>query len=241
MTERNRIPLSETAAKNIAYFESAEWREVVNAIFSTNPTAAQSLTFIERELVEALDSLEPMAPDNGRALDGFHAGCCVLRAWSELTRLRKLIAVGVLIILSAATPARAEDNPLKWTSHGKAAARISDVAVWTNIAGETIASLRAEHRGRALGCQALRTGLVIGGAELTKRLVHRTRPDGSDRKSFFSEHTALAFVNTGWRYQVSVPIALGTGYLRPAANKHYISDVLAGAGFGVLVSRVCGP
>lgn len=148
--------------------------------------------------------------------------------------------LGALLLLAAA-PARAEQNPLAWASHGALARHLSDGAVWANITAETVASLRANNRGHALGCQALRTGLVVGVAELTKALVHRTRPDGSDRKSFFSEHTALAFVNTGWRYQISVPIALGTGYLRPAANRHYVTDVLVGAGVGVLASRVCQP
>lgn len=149
------------------------------------------------------------------------------------------VALALTFLLTAVVPACAEENPLKWTKGLKVAARLSDVAVWANIGAETIASLRAERRGRALGCQALQTGLVLGVTELTKALAHRTRPDGSDRKSFYSGHTALAFVNTGWRYQVSVPIALGVGYLRPAANRHYITDVLVGAGAGVLASRVC--
>lgn len=149
------------------------------------------------------------------------------------------VGIVAILVLLLPVPSQAEENPLLWKSHAKLAARLSDVAVWTNIGAETIASLRSERRGRALGCQAIRTGLVIGVSELTKALVHRTRPDGSDRKSFYSEHTALAFTNTGWRYQISVPIALGVGYLRPSANKHYVTDVLVGAGVGVLASRVC--
>lgn len=153
----------------------------------------------------------------------------------QVTRRLLLTALLVLVPLEL----RAETNPLLWQSHTKLARRLSDVAVWTQIGAETVASLRAEHRGHALGCQALRTGLVIGVSETVKVLVHRTRPDGSNRKSFYSEHTALAFANTGWRYQVSVPIALGVGYLRPAANRHFVSDVIVGAGVGVLASRVC--
>jgi membrane-associated phospholipid phosphatase len=149
------------------------------------------------------------------------------------------VRAALLVLLLVPTPALAETNPLAWKGHATLAARISDAAVWAQIGGETVASLRAERRGRALGCQALRTGLVVGVSELTKAVVHRTRPDGSDRKSFYSEHTALAFVNTGWRYQVSVPIALGVGYLRPAANKHYVTDVLVGAGVGALAERIC--
>lgn len=150
-----------------------------------------------------------------------------------------LLVIATTVALLWPAPARAEENPLRWVGHERLAARISDVAVWAQMGAETIASLRAEHRGHALGCQALRTGLTIGAAEITKTLVHRTRPNGENNKSFYSEHTALAFVASGWRYQVSVPIALGTGYLRPAANKHYVTDVLVGAAVGAAVSRVC--
>lgn len=151
----------------------------------------------------------------------------------------RALRLAVLVAVLLPVQALAEQNPLKWTTGRKVAARISDVAVWTNIGAETIASLRSERRGHALGCQALRTGLVLGVTESVKRLVHRERPDHADRKSFYSGHTALAFASTGWSYQFSVPIALGVGYLRPAANRHYITDVLVGAGVGVLGSRVC--
>ena len=85
----------------------------------------------------------------------------------------------------------------------------------------------------------LRTGIAVAVAELTKRVIHRTRPDGSDRKSFFSEHTAVAAVTSGWRYGMAFTI--GTGYLRPAADKHFLTDVGFGAGVGALTRRACQP
>lgn len=132
-----------------------------------------------------------------------------------------------------------ETQPAAWTSHRQFVDNVSTALVALNVGGDIVSAWRRSDRKHALGCAALRDGIVVGSSELAKALVHRTRPDGSDRKSFFSEHTALAMVNTGWRYQVSIPIAIGAGYGRAAAAKHYATDILTGAGVGVLTARAC--
>jgi len=82
-------------------------------------------------------------------------------------------------------------------------------------------------------------------------------PDPDDNVSFFSGHASWAFVMTvaagtvaelrgyegrGWIWALGLPLSLATGYLRMAADKHYLSDVLIGALsgslFGVLVPLV---
>jgi membrane-associated phospholipid phosphatase len=78
--------------------------------------------------------------------------------------------------------------------------------------------------------------------------VQRTRPDGSNQLSFPSGHTSAAFTlatvagrHYGWR--VGVPaylLASGIGLSRIETNKHYLSDVLAGATIGVIVGRTVG-
>jgi hypothetical protein len=78
-----------------------------------------------------------------------------------------------------------------------------------------------------------------------KPLIHQQRPDGSDYLSFPSGHTAEAFASAEFlrlEYRNKSPlygvggylIAATTGYLRMYNNKHYLSDVLAGAGIGIL-------
>lgn len=75
------------------------------------------------------------------------------------------------------------------------------------------------------------------------------RPDKSARNSFPSGHTAVAFMGAEFLWQeykdVSVwygvagyCIAAGTGMFRMYNNKHWLGDVVAGAGLGILSTKV---
>jgi undecaprenyl-diphosphatase len=85
------------------------------------------------------------------------------------------------------------------------------------------------------------TNLAVEGL---KRAVGRPRPDG-DRKrsnsSFPSSHAAnafaLAFVLARRYRRAAAPLALfaaGVGFSRMYVNRHYLSDVVAGAAIGTL-------
>ena len=75
--------------------------------------------------------------------------------------------------------------------------------------------------------------------------LHRQRPDGSDFYSLPSGHTSTAFSlatvtqqHFGWKAGVPAYLAAaGIGLSRIESNKHYLSDVLAGATIGVIVGR----
>jgi membrane-associated phospholipid phosphatase len=78
----------------------------------------------------------------------------------------------------------------------------------------------------------------------TKNSTKEERPDHSDNLSFPSGHTATAFTNAAllyyeykdsnvWYASSGFLFATATGILRIANNKHYTSDVLAGAGIGL--------
>ena len=69
--------------------DASEERRVVAAIISGNPTSADVVAFVRDELREALDCSDP--PADGRGVDPFHVGCCVLRAYSALTRYENLL------------------------------------------------------------------------------------------------------------------------------------------------------
>ncbi|MFA5816039.1 MAG: phosphatase PAP2 family protein [Bacteroidales bacterium] len=97
----------------------------------------------------------------------------------------------------------------------------------------------------------LGTSLAVMGISVTgiKQLTHIQRPDGTSYNSFPSGHTATAFACAEFLYQeykdVSVwygiagyTIAAGTGFMRMYNNRHWLTDVVAGAGFGILSTKI---
>ncbi|OGX88700.1 phosphatase PAP2 family protein [Hymenobacter glacialis] len=78
-----------------------------------------------------------------------------------------------------------------------------------------------------------------------KKLAHVQRPDGSDFHSFPSQHTSLAFASatflhkeyggrSRWYSVGGYSVAAATAGIRMAKDVHWLSDVLAGAGVGIL-------
>ena len=91
--------------------------------------------------------------------------------------------------------------------------------------------------------------IMLSSTYIVKALSHEERPDGSDNLSFPSGHTAQAFlaasiVHTEFRdksqlYGIGAyTIAAGVGVLRMVNTKHWQSDVVAGAGFGILSAHL---
>lgn len=83
---------------------------------------------------------------------------------------------------------------------------------------------------------------------LMKHLFKSERPDMSDDKSFPSGHASIAFMNAEFMnkeyvyksplYGISAyALATFTGALRIYGNKHWFSDVVAGAGIGILSTK----
>jgi hypothetical protein len=147
----------------------------------------------------------------------------------------------LLVALLAAAPATAQEpTPLDWPSQHRAlAAHISDALVGINLTMDTIHSLRQTDKWKAIRCQAMRYGAILGSTVTTKKLVHRLRPDASDDESFFSGHAALSFGASEWKIEMGVPFAAGAAYGRMAANKHYLSDVFVGAAAGIGAMQLC--
>lgn len=144
----------------------------------------------------------------------------------------------LLVVLLLSAPLTAQDNGAAWPLDQRHLAdAVSTWLVGAQLGLDTLHSFKSPDRPHAFGCQAFRTGITFGAAEGMKLIVHRWRPDESDRKSFYSEHSAFAGVASGWKFQI--PIAVGVGYLRIAANKHWPSDVAAGLAASYLARKVC--
>lgn len=112
-----------------------------------------------------------------------------------------------------------------------------------------LAGVKGEHTvADELCIYGISSVLMFGSVEVTKNVSHEQRPDHSDYKSFPSGHTANAFAAAEFlrtEYQDEGPwiaisgytLATATGVLRVYNNRHWVSDVIAGAAFGFLSTR----
>ena len=82
-----------------------------------------------------------------------------------------------------------------------------------------------------------------------KTITKIERPDGSSNNSFPSGHTATAFASAEFLWQeykdksiwygvAGFAIATGTGFFRMYNNRHWFTDVVAGAGIGILSTKL---
>lgn len=101
-------------------------------------------------------------------------------------------------------------------------------------------------RSIIIGTAYLIMGTTVFGL---KKLTHVERPDGSSNTSFPSGHTANAFMGAEFLHQeykdVSIwygisgyVIATGTGFFRLYNDRHWFNDVVAGAGIGILSTKI---
>ena len=93
-----------------------------------------------------------------------------------------------------------------------------------------------------LGTAYALMGITVNSLKSTTRVL---RPDGSSRNSFPSGHTATAFMGaellrreywdvSPWIGVAGYAVAAGTGFFRMYNNRHWLTDVVAGAGVGIL-------
>jgi membrane-associated phospholipid phosphatase len=103
--------------------------------------------------------------------------------------------------------------------------------------------------GDEIAVTVLSNVVMAGVTEGLKRTISSTRPDGSDRRSFPSGHSAVAFTGaellhqaykhkSPWISIAGYAMASATAVLRVANEKHHWADVLAGAGIGIASVKI---
>ena len=93
---------------------------------------------------------------------------------------------------------------------------------------------------------AMSSAIMAGMVNGIKYTASEMRPDGSTRNSWPSGHTATAFMaatilhkeygatRSPWISLGAYTLATATGVMRVLNNRHWVSDVLSGAGIGIL-------
>ena len=103
---------------------------------------------------------------------------------------------------------------------------------------------------RLLVSSALSYGIMAGFVNSIKYTAKEMRPDGSTANSWPSGHTATSFVGatilhkeygltrSPWYSVAGYGMATATGVMRILNNRHWISDVMSGAGIGILSTEL---
>lgn len=137
--------------------------------------------------------------------------------------------------------------------HPKFAAHVDDYTIFSPLLAMyalDIAGVKAKNNLLDQTAMMLITTAITTATITTlKNVTHRLRPDGSSANSFPSGHTATVFAaaemfnqefkdQSPWFGYAAYTVATATGMLRMYNNKHWLSDVVAGAGFGILSTKL---
>lgn len=103
--------------------------------------------------------------------------------------------------------------------------------------------------GRMITSDVFSAAIMVVAVNSLKSATQVMRPDGSSRNSFPSGHTATAFMaatmmhkeygeRSPWYSIGAYSAATATGLTRELNNKHWLSDVMVGAGIGILSTEI---
>ncbi len=171
--------------------------------------------------------------------------------WQQIIVPAAMIGIGTIPLYCS--KANDLDTKLQQSMAGSRPAHIDDYMQYAPVVtvyGLNLAGIKGQHNfcDRTI---LLATSYMIMGISVNvlKTSVGRLRPNGLSHTSFPSGHTATAFMGAEFLYleyrdtapwigYLGYAVATGVALLRVYNNAHYLSDVLAGAGIGILSTRI---
>ena len=171
----------------------------------------------------------------------------------ELIMPLSLIGAGTLGFVQPVKNTRYEVRDFLNDWRGEHRTTVDDYLQYVPLAsvyGLSLLGAEAEHnyvdRTLELATSYIAVGVIVNGIKYT---VRETRPDGSSNNSFPSGHTATTFMGAElvrieygedypWLAAGAYTIATTVGVLRVYNDKHWFTDVFAGAGVGILSARI---
>lgn len=155
--------------------------------------------------------------------------------------------IGTLNQLDISTRAELKEDHPKFAAHIDNYAQFSPAVA---VFGLNMIGINGKHNLLdASMIYSTSVGITTLSTQLVKQKQHRLRPDGSAYNSFPSGHTATAFAAaeflrqeykdiSPWYGYAGYFVATATGSLRMYNNRHWFSDVVAGAGFGMASTKL---
>lgn len=110
--------------------------------------------------------------------------------------------------------------------------------------------IKGKHNFRDQSVIMATSYFIVSASVLSMKSITKIeRPDSSSKNSFPSGHTATAFAGAELLWQeykdqsiwygiAGYGVAIGTGLFRMYNNRHWLTDVAAGAGIGILSTKI---
>lgn len=171
------------------------------------------------------------------------------------TKAYRMLFVGTPLIVGGVVM-QAYDSDFRRLRNGYSRSFRHDYDDWLQYApaGAMVALKACGVRGRSswgrmLVSDAFSAGLMAIGVNSLKYSCRVMRPDGSSRNSFPSGHTATAFMaatmlhkeyghRSPWYSIGGYTVATITGVTRQLNNRHWMSDIMVGAGICILATEL---
>ena len=155
--------------------------------------------------------------------------------------MRTIILGGSLLLFTL--PCSSQDNYKRY--HGDGIDNVLEYVPTAAVFGLKMCGVEAESSWKRMLTVSVLSFAINGGVvQGLKYSVHETRPEGTDRKSFPSGHTAIAFCGattlmheyrkvSPWIGVAGYAVATTVAVDRVRRNRHHWYDVVAGAAIGI--------